>query len=138
MATFKHRLRRWIREWVNAVNSMHHSSAANFPKLFCDTQAPGEPPAVTPDIIARTRMDGGADAIPGYHPKQRAQILPEGVAPPYMGPGDAYLPEGARCGNPPLNAAGSEGASRPIGCCKPASAASTQPCAAEAEGEFER
>ena len=113
MKTFKHRLRRWIREWVNAINSMHHSSVANFPKLFRDTHAAGELPAVTPDLISRTRMDGGVDAIPGYHPKQRARILPESVAPQVLGPDDAYLPERARCANPPSKVADSEGASRP-------------------------
>ena len=40
MKTFRCRLRRWIREWINAVNSMHHSSISNIPKLFCDTHDP--------------------------------------------------------------------------------------------------
>ena len=88
MKTFKHRLRRWIREWVNAVNSMHHSSVANFPKLFSDTHAPGLLPAVTPDIVARSKMDGAMDIISGYHPKQRARILPTGIAPKDLGPID--------------------------------------------------
>ena len=58
-------------------------------------------------------MDGGVDAIPGYHPKQRARILPEGVAPQVLGPDNVYLPERARCANPPSKVAGAEGASRP-------------------------
>ena len=92
---------------------MHHSSVANFPKLFRDTHAPGDLPAVTPDIIARTRMDGGTDTLAGYHPMQRARVLPEGVAPQVLGPDDLYLPEGARIVSLPPKVADSEGASRP-------------------------
>ena len=108
MKTFKQRLRRWIREWVNAMNSMHHSSVANFPKLFCDTHVPGDLPAVTPEIAGRTRMDGGMDTIPGHHPKQRARILPDGVEPQNLGPDDPYLPEGERSAPPPSKATDSE------------------------------
>ena len=96
MKTFRCRLRRWIREWINAVNSMHHSSISNLPKLFCDTHDQSELPAVTPDISARTQMDGGIDCIPGHHPKKQARILPLDVEPQELGADDYYLPVCAR------------------------------------------
>ena len=113
--TFKHRVRNWIRATVNSVNSMHHSSVANFSKVFRDSHATGELPAVTPDIIARTRMDGGKDEPTGYYPKQRARILPEGVHPQVLGPDDLYLPEGARAASlPPEKTDSSSAANRSL------------------------
>ena len=95
--TLKSRLRKWIREWINAVNSIHHSSVANLPKLFGDGNERGELPTVTTDILARTRMDGGEDRLPGFLPKQRARVLPEDVLPAHdLGPDDPYLREGDR------------------------------------------
>jgi len=91
---------------------MHHSSISNFPKLFSDTHGPGLLPAVTPDIVARSKMDGGEDIIAGYHPKQRARILHNGIAPEDLGPDDPYLPDGVRHAAPPAKAADSDDATR--------------------------
>jgi hypothetical protein len=42
-------------------------------------------------------MDGGEDRLPGFLPKQRARVLPEGVLPAHdLGPDDPYLREGDR------------------------------------------
>ena len=92
--TFKKNLRAWIRAWVNAVHSMHHSSVANLPRLFADEAQRGELPAVTHDLLGRTRMDGGTDNIPGYKPIQRAQICPKSEELPKLGSDYPYLPEG--------------------------------------------
>ena len=91
---------------------MHHNSISNFPKLFRDTHDQGELPVVTPDIIARTRMDGGIDCIPGHHPKKRARILPDGVEPQELGLDDHYLPVGARSASLPSKGAEAEAANR--------------------------
>ena len=64
---------------------MHHIYASAFPELFLDTRAPGLLPATTPDIVARTKMDGGTDNISGYHPRVRARILPTAIEPEDLG-----------------------------------------------------
>ena len=92
------RMRSFIREWVNACNSMHHSSVANFPRLFRDDAVRGPLPAVTRDIVSRTRMDGGVDNVPGYHQKRRAAISASDTHVLSLGVDDPYLPDDDREG----------------------------------------
>ena len=71
---------------------MHHCSVANFPRLFRDDAVRGPFPAVTRDIVSRTRMGGGVDNAPGYHQKRRAAISPSDTHVPSLGVDDPYLP----------------------------------------------